>query len=90
MRGHVDSDTKKRRTVEEKKRTLQSIMSESKWRIFTDLIKIVDFKTQTYHHHEWRNPGGSPNVMFFSHRILTQTERETERGASETSCLTSE
>lgn len=23
----------------------------------------------TYHHHEWRNPGGSPSVMFFSHRI---------------------
>lgn len=25
--------------------------------------------TQTYHHHECKNPGGSPNVMFFSHRI---------------------
>lgn len=26
----------------------------------------------THHHHEWRNPGGSPNVMFFSHRIWTE------------------
>jgi len=25
----------------------------------------------TYHHHEYRNPGGSPNVMFFSHRIYS-------------------
>ena len=25
--------------------------------------------TFTYHHHEYRNPGGSPNVIFFSHRI---------------------
>jgi len=23
----------------------------------------------TYHHHECKNPGGSPSVMFFSHRI---------------------
>ena len=23
----------------------------------------------TYHHQEWRKPGGSPRVMFFSHRI---------------------
>lgn len=37
----------------------------------------------THHHHEWRNPGGSPNVMFFSHRIWRGRERkrdkETER-----------
>ena len=26
-------------------------------------------KSWTYHHHECRNPGGSPNVIFFSHRI---------------------
>jgi hypothetical protein len=31
---------------------------------------ILNLTTRlTYHHHEWRNPGGSPNVMFFSHRI---------------------
>lgn len=24
---------------------------------------------RTYHHHECRNPGGSPSVIFFSHRI---------------------
>ena len=23
----------------------------------------------TYHHHEWRKPGGSPRVIFFSHLI---------------------
>lgn len=30
----------------------------------------------TYHHHEWRKPGGSPNVMFFSHRICRQENGE--------------
>lgn len=29
----------------------------------------------TYHHHECRNPGGSPSVMFFSHRICKRDGR---------------
>lgn len=29
----------------------------------------------TYHHHECKNPGGSPRVMFFSHRICEALER---------------
>lgn len=32
--------------------------------------------TQTYHHHECKNPGGSPNVMFFSHRIWKGKSRD--------------
>lgn len=37
--------------------------------------------TQTYHHHECKNPGGSPNVMFFSHRIWKAESRDRLRGA---------
>ncbi len=29
----------------------------------------VKFMWLTHHHQECRNPGGSPSVMFFSHRI---------------------
>ena len=29
----------------------------------------------TYHHHECRNPGGSPNVMFFSHLICYRNKK---------------
>ena len=35
-----------------------------------------DQNINTYHHQECRNPGGSPSVMFFSHRIW-------ERGISQ-------
>lgn len=43
-----------------------------------DVTWIIRHKN-THHHHEWRNPGGSPNVMFFSHRIWTEGEREWEK-----------
>ncbi len=32
----------------------------------------------TYHHHECKNPGGSPSVMFFSHRIWEKERSGTE------------
>lgn len=31
-----------------------------------------------YHHQECRNPGGSPSVMFFSHRILGEQDFHSE------------
>lgn len=53
--------------------------------LFTHPINKVDRITKineekqksskTYHHHEWRNPGGSPNVIFFSHRICREKQR---------------
>lgn len=35
----------------------------------TILVLFIFQISDTHHHHEWRNPGGSPNVIFFSHRI---------------------
>ncbi len=36
----------------------------------------------TYHHQEWRKPGGSPRVMFFSHRICGDKGKIRERSVS--------
>lgn len=40
----------------------------------TKLAYFILGKNDTHHHHEWRNPGGSPNVIFFSHRIWRRGE----------------
>lgn len=37
---------------------------------------VISRYNYTHHHHEWRNPGGSPSVMFFSHRIYGETDKE--------------
>lgn len=42
---------------------------EKKTQLFWMFTCEQDAKVITYHHQECRNPGGSPSVMFFSHRI---------------------
>lgn len=34
-----------------------------------NMFVLIFMRSWTYHHQECRNPGGSPKVMFFSHRI---------------------
>ena len=40
----------------------------------TTIRTTMVMMTRTHHHQEWRKPGGSPSVMFFSHRICKSTQ----------------